>query len=927
MDRGSVSMMGFWRQSLRWSVAMGALAVSCVTAEPVAAQVVLDGTVGSGVRQTLTPTGNQIQIGSELGTIRTGGDGSNLFHSFEQFSIGQDLTAVFSGPAHVTHVISRVTGQAVSRIDGTLRSTIAGANFYLINPHGVVFGPRAQLDVSGSFAVSTADALHLGAEGVFTASTDPAQTVLTSAPPSAFGFLPSNRGASVTVSGAELTAPADQALSVVAGQVQINGGTVRVDGGSLNLVAAGPGQNVPDAPTAQAQAALSDFVGRGDIVVEEGSVIGVDGPDPGGRGGHLVIRGGTLTIDRSEVSNRTFGDGDGGVVDIAVAGLLTVSNTGRVSVENEGLGRGAQLVVRADRVNLMGRGVVAAPTGLSSTVHEPGGGDGGAIRVQTRRLSVTGGAQIQSVNRGSGNSGGDVTVAGLAGQPAESVVIGDREAFSASRVSTQTIRQFDGGNGGDVSIQTEALHVLHGGSVSSSATGIGRGGDLLIDADALVIDALGEQQTGIAARAEAIGTGTARGNGLVQLTTADLSVTGGGGIRSTSIDQPFGGQIQIDAQRVRLTDAGTQIAVLDRSRGLAGQQTPGQTVGRVTVRSGIIEVVSGAQITASTNNRVRGGTLEIHGSDLILLDGRGSATATGLIAGPARGSRGNGGNIIVGDVDSRLGDLLILSGAEISVETLGTGDGGQITIGVDTATIANDGRITSTSRTSASAGQITLVANGLVLMTDRAAIATSAPVQGANGGDLTISSGTEIKLVDSQISAQAALDGGNVNLFAVEMVDLVNSRVTAAAGNNGGNIMIDPRFVVLSNSRLIADAAARQAGNITIVANAFIRSSDSVLSATGGDPSLDGQIEIISPDADLSGSLVQLPGSLLDTKAQLQPHCAVQFGLEASSFTQMGRGGTPLVPSGWLPSVDLAAPPPGRGVASSNMATSVSSGG
>ena len=54
-------------------------------------------------------------------------------------------------------MISKVTGGARSDIDGTIRSTIPGADFYFINPPGILFGPNASLDLQGSFHVSTAD--------------------------------------------------------------------------------------------------------------------------------------------------------------------------------------------------------------------------------------------------------------------------------------------------------------------------------------------------------------------------------------------------------------------------------------------------------------------------------------------------------------------------------------------------------------------------------------------------------------------------------------------------------------------------------------------------------------------------------------------------------------------------------------------------
>ena len=87
---------------------------------PAAPQVVLDGTTGP--RGTLT--GPDFRIGAVLGRRA----GANLFHSFERFGLRTGERATFSGPDGIANVIGRVTGGERSHIDGTLRSTIPGAD-------------------------------------------------------------------------------------------------------------------------------------------------------------------------------------------------------------------------------------------------------------------------------------------------------------------------------------------------------------------------------------------------------------------------------------------------------------------------------------------------------------------------------------------------------------------------------------------------------------------------------------------------------------------------------------------------------------------------------------------------------------------------------------------------------------------------------
>ena len=128
----------------------------------------------------------------------TGGDrrGQNLFHSFGRFDIGAGNTANFSNDSGLatSNIIGRVSGGQTSNIFGTIQTTNFGtANLFLLNPAGILFGSTARLNVGGSFHATTADYIKLGTDGVVYA--DPAKaSALTSAPPSAFGFLTANPG-------------------------------------------------------------------------------------------------------------------------------------------------------------------------------------------------------------------------------------------------------------------------------------------------------------------------------------------------------------------------------------------------------------------------------------------------------------------------------------------------------------------------------------------------------------------------------------------------------------------------------------------------------------------------------------------------------------------------------------------------------------
>src|SRR3954454_24638461 len=144
------------------------------------AQIRTDGSVGPA-RSLLGPG---FAIGAGLGKQV----GPNLFHSFTTFNVGHGETATFTGPSSVGNIISRVTGGQTSQVDGQIASTIPGANLFLLNPSGWVFGPHATLNVQGSVHVSSTDHLHF-ADGTRLPTGTPTGSSLTSAPPEAFGFL------------------------------------------------------------------------------------------------------------------------------------------------------------------------------------------------------------------------------------------------------------------------------------------------------------------------------------------------------------------------------------------------------------------------------------------------------------------------------------------------------------------------------------------------------------------------------------------------------------------------------------------------------------------------------------------------------------------------------------------------------------------
>ncbi|NJN01796.1 MAG: filamentous hemagglutinin N-terminal domain-containing protein [Leptolyngbyaceae cyanobacterium SL_1_1] len=166
--------------------------------------------------------------------------GTNLFHSFLEFSVNNGQQVYFANPVGIDTILSRVTGSSPSEILGTL-GVAGSADLFLLNPNGILFGPEARLDISGSFFASTASAVTF-ADGSEFSATQPQNpllsiSVLPGVQPGiqAVGNL-TNQGSLAVGAGETLTLWGDTTTNT--GSLSAPGGTVQLLGNTLNLIEA-----------------------------------------------------------------------------------------------------------------------------------------------------------------------------------------------------------------------------------------------------------------------------------------------------------------------------------------------------------------------------------------------------------------------------------------------------------------------------------------------------------------------------------------------------------------------------------------------------------------------------------------------------------------------------------------------------------------
>ena len=200
----------------------------------------------SAQTQTLLPandgTGTQITVAGDRIDIHGGrlsGDGTNLFHSFQDFGLSESQIANFLSQPGIENILGRVVGGNPSVINGVLQVTGGSSNLYLMNPSGMVFGPQAQLNVPGDFFATTATGMGFGSGAWFNVvgTADYGALVGT---PNQFAFDGTEAGA--IVNAGHLTVNAGHDITLLAGQTTQTG-TLAAPAGQVTSAAV-PGESL-----------------------------------------------------------------------------------------------------------------------------------------------------------------------------------------------------------------------------------------------------------------------------------------------------------------------------------------------------------------------------------------------------------------------------------------------------------------------------------------------------------------------------------------------------------------------------------------------------------------------------------------------------------------------------------------------------------
>ena len=824
------------------------------------------------------PTNSVIAENGNVFDISAGTSvGGNLFHSFQDFHVGDGDTANFVDPGGIANILSRVTGGNVSNIFGQLRSD-SSANLFFLNPNGVVFGPNSSLDVGGSFHVSTANHIRLGqGSGLFSAS-NPANDVLVSAPPAAFGFLgnnppvlPFNSQLGLVASGGisihGLTSEQASSITILARDSQPSGqenlvegievtGTLISKGGNINLASVAASGEVPIIATLDDVSLFNSqntpvMDKLGSIQFEAGSTIDSTSKSvvlqPAISNGAIHIQGGTLRMMDSQILAEMNGDGpplfdeDGQLVHetfnanpitLNIQGTTELDNSEiRTSTEGIFLGSG-NIRITTSELNLKNKSHIRS-TNIDTGFFP---GKSGDILLMVDSLELNQDSTIDNRIRAteSPQISGSINIHGKSGPAfrAESITLdsgliitggprlgaGDIQIL-AKELTLQTQSEIRNSNPGTFAFENDTTGII---DIKTGQLDLKDGSKISsVEPD----NTLARSNVGKAPLIKILADESINIAGQVRVNGEDIRSQ----IVSITQDNRDGGDIDLSTPLLIVEDHGLITTESSPIGALVGD------AGNIFIKANKVELKGGAEITSNSSDTGNAGSItlnvdELTANGLVIDDSNNvipwqaritSDSTRGPSPSPFFSSSGNAGTITIQGMESTNEQSLpaqniVLDSAFVRTATQGEGNAGAIKLHAQDLTLQN-----GTLVAAGALGSATGNAGGIDLQVDRlTTVSGGLQTQSFNlpPASATIASNAFNPATSESNAGQVSINGKNGN--PATRIDLEDTaiRTTQAGGGLGGNITVSAELANLSDGTAIqADTSGTgNAGSITL---------------------------------------------------------------------------------------------------------------
>jgi len=694
------------------------------TGNPTLAQIIPDGTLGNEA-SVVQSNVNVRGLPAEL--IAGGAQrNSTLFHSFQQFNVSEGQRTYFGNPAGIENILTRVTGNTRSDILGTL-GVNGGANLFLLNPNGILFGPNSHLDIAGSFVASTANSFVFpdGSEFSATNPQSPPLLAINLTPGVQYGAVsPGSTLASTghLAVGKDLTLVADQLD--LQGQIYAGGkATLRAtdrlrirDSAAAPFIAAAQGELLVQGDRSVDIFALnhpdSGFFSGEDMVLRSANPVIGDAHYWSGGNFHVEQLSGNLGDLNSpnDPIIRALGDVNfntylgtslhifaGGAVNIGSA-IITGTETGTAGVdfiqETVQLSNGNSLAIDGSiqptldiragidpaQIGTPGIASLNFPIdsffpGSPTLTSSPTSAD---ISIGTVSLRGIPNGRIFLTNQYKANpslTGGDISITGSGlstvglGGSGGSVLLDSRKGIILDGIDIISF-SLSRGNGGDVTLFAQEDITLTAGS-RINADGF-LGGSITFNSKADIFIEDSEVRT--RSTASGLPSPIPR-SGDINIQSRSLFVTDGGFLTSVTLGDAAAGRVIINARETALFAGESSSGRLSGASSRVGSSSAGDA-GAIEIETGSLFVTDGAFLSTRTLGQGDAGKIFINARDAIVFDGESnsgapSAAFSQVVFDASGDSEG---------IEINTGSLFVRNGAVLDARTLVQGNAGRIII-------------------------------------------------------------------------------------------------------------------------------------------------------------------------------------------------------------------------------------------------------